>query len=163
MTQDITGWLTEIRTLQRQLAAACQERDQAYKSASNWRQLYEAEAKQRRGDVEQLQLTVNTLRTELSTLRAQQNDSIQSIVSAQELFADAKVDLDTVEGLRTQLVKVLHQCDRLQKALDAEKTDHEETRRTLTTALGETINALSPNTASLVRKHTSSELNNTEH
>ncbi|MEM0979705.1 MAG: hypothetical protein AAGH78_05455, partial [Cyanobacteria bacterium P01_H01_bin.58] len=70
MTQDITRWLTEIRTLQQQLAASRQERDQAYKSASNWRQLYDAEAKQRRDEMEQLQLTVNSLRAELQALQS---------------------------------------------------------------------------------------------
>ena len=62
MTQEITRWLTEIRTLQQQLEAARQERDQAYQSAANWRQLYDAEAKQRRAEVADLQTTVATLR-----------------------------------------------------------------------------------------------------
>lgn len=158
MTQEITRWLAEIRTLQQQLVATRQERDQAHQSASNWRQLYDSEAKQRREDMEQLQLTIKTLRTELSALKAQQQRSVLPMP------ADIEVDpsLDTVEGLRTQLVKVIQQCDRLQKALDAERTDHAETRKTLTTALGEAIDALSPeNPVALVRREAGGELKST--
>lgn len=158
MTQDITRWLTEIRTLQQQLAATCQERDQAYKSASNWRQLYESEARQRREEAEKLHSMLTTLRTELAKLRGQAREPVQSAAGAGELLADAEVGVDTLEGLRTQLEKALQQCDRLQKALVAEQADHAETRKTLTTALGETIDALSPNSAALVHKSTGSEL-----
>lgn len=141
MTQEITRWLAEIRTLQQQLAGARQERDQAYKSAGNWRQLYDAEAKQRREETEPLQLTVKTLRTELAALQARQAapDDVSQILNT-----EGDLDLESVEGLRTQLVKALQQCDRLQKALEAERDDHAETRQSLTTALGEAIDALSP-------------------
>ena len=158
MTQDIKHWLTEIRTLQRQLATTRQERDQAYKSAANWRKLYEAEAKQRRESVEQLELTVNTLRTELSTLQVQQDGT----VSPEIIAMVAEPDLASLEGLRTQLVKALQQCDRLQKELDAERTDHVETRKTLTTALGEAIDVLHTEQAALVRQSTGSELKLTD-
>ncbi|NER84188.1 MAG: hypothetical protein F6K42_32565 [Leptolyngbya sp. SIO1D8] len=157
MTQDITRWLTEIRLLQQQLASTRQERDQAYKSASSWRQLYEAEAKQRREDVQQLQLTVKTLRTELSTLATPQMEA-----TLDEPTTEVKADLNTVEGLRTHLVSALQHCDRLQKALDDEQASHAETRKTLTTALGEAIDALSPDQAALVRQTKGSELKSQE-
>ena len=158
MTQEITRWLAEIRTLQQQLAATRQERDQAYKSAANWRKLYDAEAKQRREDVEQLQLTVKTLRTELSTLKAQQKSTVPSRLTEIETDANA----ETVEGLRTQLLTILQQCDRLQKALDTERADHAETRKTLTTALGEAIDAFSPDEpVALVRREAGGELQST--
>ncbi|MEL6381591.1 MAG: hypothetical protein AAFQ89_03785 [Cyanobacteria bacterium J06626_18] len=161
MTQEITRWLTEIRTLQQQLAAARQERDQAYKSAANWRERYDAEAKQRREDVEQLQLTVKTLRTELATLEAQQKSDAMAAARDEPLIEiDADPSLDTIEGLRTQLVKTLQECDRLQKALNAERSDHAETRKSLTTALGEAIDALSPapEQTALVRRDAAGEL-----
>jgi predicted nucleic acid-binding Zn-ribbon protein len=145
MTQEITRWLTEIRTLQQQLAAARAERDQAYKSAANWRQLYDAEAKQRRAEVTDLQATVQTLRTELSTLRAHREDAIAAVINARS----SGTDVNTLEGLRAELIKALQACDRLQKALDVEKAAHAETRQTLTTALGETMDALH-NEAALV-------------
>ena len=158
MTQEITRWLTEIRTLQQQLVAVQQERDQAYKSAANWRERYDAEAKQRREDFEQLQLTVKTLRTELATLKAQQKSA--AVSSSTELPTDIDTDpsLETVEGLRNQLVKTLQDCDRLQKALNAERMDHAETRKSLTTALGEAIDALSPEQTALVWQDTGGEL-----
>ncbi|MEO1094466.1 MAG: hypothetical protein AAFX01_06155 [Cyanobacteria bacterium J06638_28] len=155
MTQDITRWLTEIRTLQQQLAASRQERDQAYKSASNWRQLYDAEAKQRRDEVEQLQLTVNSLRAELQALQSQ---VAQAPVIELEQALATESDLNTVEGLRTELVKALQQCDRLQKALNSERQEHAETRQALTTALGEAIEALAPNQSALIHPSTGSEL-----
>ena len=146
MTQEVTRWLTEIRTLQQQLAAARKERDQAYQSAANWRQRYDTEAKQRREEVALLRETEATLRTELSTLRSHHTDAIAAEL---ENHLDGS-NLQTVEGLRKELIKALQTCDRLQKVLDAEKRDHVETRQTLTAALGETIDALNP-TSSLVK------------
>jgi len=146
MTQEVTRWLTEIRTLQQQLAAARKERDQAYQSAANWRQRYDTEAKQRREEVELLRETEATLRTELSALRSHHTDAIAAEL---ENHLDGS-NLQTVEGLRKELIKALQTCDRLQKVLDAEKRDHVETRQTLTAALGETIDALNP-TSSLVK------------
>ena len=158
MTQEITRWLTEIRTLQQQLEAARQERDQAYQSAANWRQLYDAEAKQRRAEVEDLQTTAATLRTELAARRAYQGDAIAAEIADQQLGTP---DLQSVEGLRTELVKALRVCDRLQKSLEAEQADHAETRKTLTSALGETIDALNPS-SSLVRQTPAADGNSSE-
>ncbi|MGF1460427.1 MAG: hypothetical protein ACFBSG_15550 [Leptolyngbyaceae cyanobacterium] len=143
MTQEITRWLTEIRTLQQQLESVRQERDEAYQSAANWRRLYDAEAQQRRTETTAWQATETTLRTELSTLRAQQGEIISP---AGEVQLDSD-DLQTVEGLRKELIKALQTCDRLQRALNAEKQDHVETRKTLTAALGETIDALNPSSS----------------
>ena len=155
MTQDITRWLTEIRTLQQQLVTTRQERDQAYQSAANWRQLYDAEARQRREDAESLQATVSILRTELDTLRAHRDDAIAAAMEDQLDMAD----IQTIEGVRAQLIKALQACDRLQKALDAEKASHAETRQTLTSALGETIDALNPSSNLTKRKTPASEEN----
>lgn len=141
MSQEITRWLTEIRTLQHQIAALRQERDQAYASSANWRQLYEAEAQQRRTDVEQLTVTVATLRAELDALRSQAASS-NSDGYRTKISLDVAADLNTMEGVRAQLIASLEQCDRLQQALDQERASHAETRKTLTTALGETIDAL---------------------
>lgn len=152
MTQEITRWLTEIRTLQQQLTTTRQERDQAYQSASNWRQLYDAEAKQRREEVERLQATVTTLRTELETLHAHREAAIAAVIEEQ---LDA-TDIQTVEGLRGELIKALQTCDRLQKALAAEAASHAETRKSLTSALGEAIDALHP-ASNLVHQSTALE------
>ncbi|RZM77126.1 hypothetical protein [Leptolyngbya iicbica] len=148
MTQEITRWLTEIRTLQQQLEAVRQERDQAYQSAANWRQLYDAEAQQRRADVETLKATEATLRTELSTLRSHHADAISAEL---ENHLDS-TNLDSVEGLRAELIKALQTCDQLQNALNAEKHAHAETRKTLTSALGEAIDAFNPSSSLVKRK-----------
>ncbi len=140
MTQEVTRWLAEVRTLQHQLVSARQDRDQAYASAANWRQLYDAEAQQRRADVTHMELTIKTLRAELAALRGQLG---KSSPVPDEPTADPKpaTDLTTVEGLRRELTVALRQCDRLQQKLEAEQADHAQTRQTLTTALGETIDA----------------------
>ena len=147
MTQEITRWLTEIRTLQQQLESVRQERDQAYQSAANWRQLYDAEAKQRREEVELLKETEATLRTELSALRSHHTDAVAAEL---ETHLDSS-NLDSVEGLRAELIKALQTCEQLQKALNAEKHEHAETRKTLTSALGEAIDAFNPS-SSLVKR-----------
>lgn len=148
MAYDVTQWLAEIRSLKQQLAKAQQEREEAYQSAVNWRSRYEAEATQRRADVEHLQLTIQTLRTELSTLQKSPSESgIQGSVPgavAQEIAGAPGADLHTVSGLRSELVKALQQCDRWQQALIAEQKAHAETRQTLTTALGEAIDVFAP-------------------
>lgn len=158
MSQDVSRWLAEIRTLQQQLAAARQERDQAYASASNWRQLYDAEAQQRRTDMAHLDLTVKTLRAEVAALRGQLQappPTPEDLLGEDDgTTGDATADLNSVVGLQQQLTAALRQCDRLQQQLEAERANHEQTRQTLTTALGETIDAFkqapSPESASLV-------------
>ncbi|MGD1904779.1 MAG: hypothetical protein ACFB0C_02160 [Leptolyngbyaceae cyanobacterium] len=141
MSQEVSRWLAEVRTLQHQLASTQKERDQAYASATNWRQLYDAEAKQRRTDMEQLQLTIATLRTEVSTLQTQLAQEPQSAAMPEALTnAEGKTpDLNTVEGLRAHLADTLRQCDRLKQQLDEERSNHAQTRQSLTTALGEAI------------------------
>ncbi|WP_008317826.1 hypothetical protein [Leptolyngbya sp. PCC 6406] len=142
MTQEVTRWLAEVRTLQHQLAASRQERDQAYSSAANWRQLYDAEAQQRRADVTQMEITITTLRTEVAALRGQLQGGTPPIADVGSATTPKPAtDLTTVEGLRRELTEALRQCDRLQQKLEAERADHAQTRQTLTTALGETIDA----------------------
>lgn len=152
MTQDITRWVAEIRTLKHQLATAQQERDQAYKSAANWRSLYDGEATQRREEVAQLQLTVETLRTELATLKATSAEDLSALTTLAD--SEEAADLESVPGLRAELVKILQQCDRLQKALKAEQAAHADTRTSLTTALGEAIDTF--NQKAIVRQPGSS-------
>lgn len=146
MTPEITRWLAEIRTLQQQLVTTRQERDQAYQSAANWRQRFDTEAKQRREETTALQADISTLRTELATRDSYQEHQ-EGIAIDTRKVRSAISDTQTPEGLRTELIQALQMCDRLQKALEAEKAAHAETRKTLTSALGETIDAMnsSPN------------------
>ncbi|NEQ31719.1 MAG: hypothetical protein F6K04_12060 [Leptolyngbya sp. SIO4C5] len=139
MTGDITQWLTEIRNLQRQLADTLKERDAAYKSAANWRQLYETEAQQRRSTVEQLQTKNQALQQVINQLRQQpasnQSQNVAEIEQRVEQIADTA-------ALRQQLVAALAQCDRLGQALKIEQSEHAQTRQSLTMALGDAIDML---------------------
>ncbi|MBF2028733.1 MAG: hypothetical protein IGS48_18550 [Oscillatoriales cyanobacterium C42_A2020_001] len=142
MTQNVTQWLDEIKTLKQQLAEAQREREEAYASAINWQRLYETEAQQRRMEAAIAKQTIETLQQEVQKLKGY-------------TFAEPGSDTDldriqsTVEGLNTStelkshLIQALAECDRLTKALQTEQTNHAQTRKSLTTALGDAIDALS--------------------
>ena len=70
MTQDVRQWLAEIKTLQQKLTETQKERDEAYASAANWRNLYETEAKQRRTESRLAQQAIGSLKEELQSLQA---------------------------------------------------------------------------------------------
>ncbi|MBD2113671.1 MULTISPECIES: hypothetical protein [Cyanophyceae] len=131
MSQDLTQWITEVRTLQRQLADTQKERDQAYNSAANWRRLYETEARQRREEAAEFQNQIDALQQRL--------DADPSTV----LEKDS--DLSTVNSLQElqqRLDGLVQQCQDLTQKLQAEQAAHAQTRQTLTAALGDTFDAL---------------------
>ncbi|MBD2106735.1 hypothetical protein [Nodosilinea sp. FACHB-13] len=131
MSQDLTQWITEVRTLQRQLADTQKERDQAYNSAANWRRLYETEARQRREEAAEFQARIETLQQRL--------DADPSAVLEKDL------DLSTVNSLQElqqRLDGLVQQCQDLTQKLQAEQAAHAQTRQTLTAALGDTFDAL---------------------
>lgn len=69
MTQvqaQVQQWLAEIKGLQQKLLEVQQEREQAYASAANWRNLYEIEAKQRRAEAQTSQAAIAALQAELT-------------------------------------------------------------------------------------------------
>lgn len=129
MSQDLTQWITEVRTLQRQLADTQKERDQAYNSAANWRRLYETEARQRREEAADFQAQIDTLQQRLNA----------------DPGAVLERDLSTVnslQGLQQRLDGLVQQCQDLTQLLQAEQAAHAQTRQTLTAALGDTFDAL---------------------
>jgi septal ring factor EnvC (AmiA/AmiB activator) len=131
MSQDLTQWIAEVRTLQRQLADTQKERDQAYNSAANWRRLYETEARQRREEAAEFQTQIDALQQRL--------DADPSAVLEKDL------DLSTVnslQGLQQRLDGLVQQCQDLAQKLQAEQAAHAQTRQTLTAALGDTFDAL---------------------
>ncbi|NJL86494.1 MAG: hypothetical protein HC886_11780 [Leptolyngbyaceae cyanobacterium SM1_1_3] len=140
MTGDVTQWLAEIRNLQRQLADTLKERDAAYKSAANWRQLYETEASQRRSTVEQIQENNRALQQELT--RIKQQPALSHPQNAANLEQSIR-QIEDPEDLRQQLIAALAQCDRLRQALETEQNEHTQTRQSLTLALGDAIDTLS--------------------
>lgn len=141
MTQDIRQWLAEIKLLQQKIAVTQQERDEAYGSATNWRSLYETEAKQRRTEANLAKQAIDSLRNQLQTLRetpplnGSRPDALDAIQHEVE-------QLDNVDELKTMLIQALLECDRLSQALRVERSAHSQTRKGLTTALGDTVNML---------------------
>ena len=142
MAFDVTQWLAEIKTLQRQLSETTQERDAAYASAANWRKLYETEAKQRRIEAQQFQRQVTAFQAEIERLKHQPLGN--SVVDADDEAIKQQVNqLHSVATLQSKLTETLRMCESLSQALKAEQIDHAKTRKNLTTALGDTIDILS--------------------
>ncbi len=140
MVNEVSQWLAEIQTLQQQLRALGEERDQAYASAANWRRLYESESEQRRHDSERSQTRIRALANELEVF---QQAPVAGEISRDLEQVLAQVNqVESVDELRSQLVDTLTLCDQLSNALKAEQAAHEETRQSLTTALGDTIDLL---------------------
>lgn len=137
MTQDIQQWLAEIKGLQQKLAEVQQERDQAYSSASNWRNLYETEAKQRRTEAQTARDTIAALQQELAALQRPSPEQAEygDIVRQQ-------VEQWQPEELKLQLMQSLLERDQLAQSLEAEQQAHIQTRQDLTTALGDTMELL---------------------
>lgn len=138
MTHDVRQWLAEIKTLQQKLAEARQERDEAYASAANWRTLYETEAKQRRIEANLAQQTIDALKTELDQL---QHPSV-AVGEQNSTTLQQTVEQLAAGELRSRLLQVMMECDRLSQALKVEQINHAKTRQGLTTALGDTMDML---------------------
>lgn len=141
---DVTQWLAEIKSLQQQLAEAHREREEAYTSAANWRKLYEAEAQQRRVEANLSRQTLDQLKTEVQKLKGLPQPSGQDETTLPEI-QQAVEQLATSADLKAKLVEVILERDRLIQALKTEQTEHAQTRKSLTTALGDAVDMLSKN------------------
>lgn len=143
MSNDVTQWLAQIKALKQQLAETISDRDTAYESADNWRQLYNTEAQQRRTEARLAQQQVETLKAEI---RQRQGESSQLKADDPEAASAIEQELakmQTVEELRTKLKDIMVERDRLLDALKTEQTNHAQTRKSLTTVIGDTIDQLS--------------------
>ncbi len=144
MTQNVTQWLDEIKVLKQQLAEAQREREEAYASAVNWQRLYETEAQQRRMEAAIAKQTIEALQQEVQTLKGYPFSQSISISDTDLNRIQATVEsLNTPVELKSHLVQALAECDRLMQALQTEQANHAQTRKSLTTALGDAIDALS--------------------
>ncbi|MBW4693897.1 MAG: hypothetical protein KME27_19305 [Lyngbya sp. HA4199-MV5] len=142
MTHDVSQWLTEIKTLRQQLTDAQQDREQAYTSAANWQRLYEMEAQQRRQEVARTRQTIADLTQELQQLKG--TSPLEGGIEADPATIRAEVEkLQTVAELQQKLLEALTERDRLSQALKLEQANHMQTRKGLTTALGDAIDMLS--------------------
>jgi hypothetical protein len=138
MTQDIRQWLAEIKALQQKLVEVQQEREQAYASASNWRNLYETEARQRRAEAEVAQATIAELQAQLDT----QQPPAPSAANYEATLRQQVAQWQTIDQLQSQLLQVLLERDQLVLSLQTEQQAHEQSRQDLTTALGDTMELL---------------------
>jgi chromosome segregation ATPase len=148
MTQDVRQWLDEIKRLQQQLATVQRDRDAAFESAQQWRQLYSTEAQQRREETQLYQETVAALEAEIEQLQQKlsipQNEILARVAIQQELD-----QLQDPDELKAKLKQTMLERDRAQEtirqlneSLEQEQASHQETRNSLTTALGDTVDLL---------------------
>lgn len=138
MTQNIRQWLAEVKSLQQKLVEVQQEREQAYGSASNWRNLYETEARQRRAEAKLAEATIAELQSQL----AAQQPPLPSAENYEVALRQQVEQWQTLDQLQSQLLQVLLERDQLVQALQTERQSHEQTRQDLTTALGDTVELL---------------------
>jgi predicted nucleic acid-binding Zn-ribbon protein len=145
MSQELTQWIAEVRTLQRQLADTRQERDQAYNSAANWQRLYETEARQRREETANLRAQVRHLQTQLQQTEAK-GDAVGNEVRHNLKSADS------MDDLQSQLEALVTRCQDLTNQLDAEKEAHAKTLKSLTAALGDAFDTLTPEKSLVLKR-----------
>ena len=137
MSQDVTQWVAEVRSLQRQMAELQQECDQAYASADNWRNLYEAEAQQRRRDAATAASKIERLQQDIAELQLSASADLAPPTPATEAQHSSSAD-----PLQAQLAAAQKQHIRLKAMLTAEQTQHAQTRESLTAALGDAVDLL---------------------
>jgi hypothetical protein len=143
MTQDVKQWLAEIKALQQKLAEVQQERDEAYASATNWRNLYETEAKQRRTEAHLARQALDALKAEIQEGRISLTTAADAAAPENLTAIQQVVDQLQIDEMKDWLTQVLLERDRLTRALQSEQVAHTETRKNLTTALGDAVNILS--------------------
>jgi hypothetical protein len=145
-TPDVVRWLSEIQSLQRQVAELKQERDLAYASADNLRNLYDTEAQQRQRDTLSAQRTIERLQKALEAFESTELPQAGTLqTSSSERFSAEVASIQntrSVEQLQAQLIAAKQQCEQLKALLKAEQIDHAQTRESLTAALGDAVDLL---------------------
>ncbi len=141
MSQELTQqWLGEIKALKQQVAELQAERDAGWNSAEKWQKLYNTEAEQRRTDAKMSKDAIASLKVEIQKLSfiesAQLNDTTPTVIHPEiEL-------LKSVEELKAKLIVVIKERDLLRSLLKTEQDNHAQTRKSLTSALGDAIDRL---------------------
>jgi hypothetical protein len=140
MTQDLTQkWLTEIQSLTQQMTQFQRERDEAWESSQKWRQLYNTEAEQRRADTKMHQEEIVAIKAELQKFSGINTEpGTDSTTAIQQQISQ----FNSIEELQMQLLEVIQERDCLLQALKLEQENHAQTRKSLTTALGDAIDSL---------------------
>ncbi|MBE9144164.1 hypothetical protein [Planktothrix mougeotii] len=147
MTQDVRQWLDEIKRLKQQLAQTQRELNAAIESSDQWRQRYNIEAQQRRQEAQRYLEQVGELRGELE--RWQRLSPLPNELQVRVAVRQEMDQLKTLDEVKAKLIEAMLERDRsreqihqLVEALEAEKAAHLETRNSLTTALGDTVDLL---------------------
>ncbi|WP_413171528.1 hypothetical protein [Anabaena azotica] len=140
-------WLAEIQSLKQQMAELQQKRDEAWESSQKWRQLYNTESEQRRAEAKMYQQTLTkrsqgiaSVKAELQKFPGMDADTITETTTT--AIESELVEPKSVEELKAKLVAVTKERDRLIQALKTEQENHAQTRKNLTTALGDAIDSL---------------------
>ena len=141
MTQEVTQWLAEIKTLKQKIAELEQQLQAALVSEANWRQMYTTEAQQRRTENKLAQQQSDNLKGQLRQL---QESSITDLddYTARETIEQQLAKMHSHKELKAKLVEVMLERDRLKESLKNEQANHAQTRKSLTTVIGDTIDKL---------------------
>ncbi|MGB2926803.1 MAG: hypothetical protein WBB82_16000 [Limnothrix sp.] len=141
MSDAVVQWLGEINRLKQQLATLQQELQSSQQNEASWRQRYTEEAQQRRTEAhlakdqfDQMQLTLQSLQQGLQ-LPAGSDSDLEAI--DQEIMAIAELDT-----LRQRLISTTQERNQTLQALQKEREAHENTRKSLTSVINDTIEQL---------------------
>lgn len=144
--QAIAQWIDEIQALKQQITELKRDRDTGYADADRWRDRYMTEAQQRRTETQTAQRTIAALHREIEQLRGSLAIALDRSIGGIDLSDPVMLtsDQDTTSTLTEpqQLRELREQVLTLSEALAAEKRNHEDTRRSLTMALGDTMDVL---------------------
>lgn len=142
MSEAVVQWLGEINRLKQQLATTQQELQTSQQNEASWRQRYTEEAQQRRTEVrlakdqlEQMQMTLRSLE-QGSTLGLDAEADMAAM--GQKIMAIADMDL-----LKEKLISTSQERNQVTQALQKEREAHEQTRKSLTSVINDTIEQLS--------------------
>ena len=134
-------WLAEIQALKQQLVEQQRDRDAAWESAQKWRKLYNTEAEQRRTDADLSQQAIASLKIELHKLKGIDAGVLVDGQTTTAITQEIQ-QIQSVQELQAKLIAVTKERDRLLQALKTEQENHAQTRKSLTTALGDAIDSL---------------------
>jgi hypothetical protein len=142
MSTDLTQqWLAEIESLREQLLEQQRDRNAAWESAEKWRKLYNTESEQRRTDADLNRKTIASLKAEIQKLKGIDLTTLPNSTTRESIQQEVAA-IKTVEDLKAKVVSLIQERDRLLHALKTEQENHEQTRKSLTTALGDAIDSL---------------------
>ncbi len=140
MADQVVQWLNEIKDLKQKLQAAQEVQEAANASADNWRKLYDREAQQRRTEALLTRQTIDALKAEITQLQSLPKGLSDGLVS--QSIPRSIETLTTVDELKARLLDLWTEHDRLTQDLKSEQAAHVQTRKNLTTALGDTVDLL---------------------